>query len=118
MTKPSKSKKDSRAIKAEALKLASGHKVEGQTKEQTQLIAKGIQRGLEQFLRQKSEQSRDLDKRSKQLKKATQQLQIERQSNPDESAENTITASRGMIYLPWGLLLLSWLIMAFLLTPQ
>mgnify|MGYP001196632340 FL=1 len=111
MSKRSPSKKDSRDIKAEALKLAACYKVEGQSKAHSKLIANGVVRGIEQFLRQQSEKSRDIDRRSKKLKKAT--AEFDHHSSTDLRAE--AASSRPFawrIWLPWGLLLLSWGLLA------
>ena len=107
MSKRSQSKKDSRDIKAEALKLAAGYKVEGQSKSHNKLIANGVARGIEQFLRQQSEKSRDLDKRSKKLKKAAAKFDHHSVTDPRVEAASLKAFSR-QILLPWALLLLSW----------
>lgn len=112
MAKRPHSKKDSRDLKAEALKLAAGYKVDGQSKEHTKLIAKGVVRGIEQFLRQQSEKTRDLDKRSKQLKKATEQIKSDKAA---QSTEAVAPVKTGIwpVALPWCLLLASWGLVAF-----
>jgi hypothetical protein len=107
MSKRSQSKKDSRDIKAEALKLAAGYKVEGQSKAHNKLIAKGVARGIEQFLRQQSEKSRDIDRRSKKLKKAAAELDSHSLIASREQAASS-KAFDWRIWLPWALLLLSW----------
>ena len=110
MAKRSQAKKDSRDIKAEALKLAAGYKVDGQSKEHSKLIANGVARGIEQFLRQQSEKTRDLDKRSKQLKKTAVEL-AKSAAGDQDSAALPSCAVDWRICLPWGLLLLSWGVM-------
>lgn len=112
MAKRPQSKKDSRDLKAEALKLAAGYKVDGQTKEHTKLIAKGVARGIEQFLRQQSEKARGLDKRSKQLKKATAQIRSEQAVQASEAVVPVKTAT-WLVALPWCLLFASWGLVAF-----
>lgn len=100
------SKKESRDTKAEALKLAEGYAPAGQTKENTKLIAKGVQRGIEQYLRQHSEKSRNLDKRAKQLKKNLDSLSA-------QAAEETVVEpAQKSAVLPWCLLLISWILFA------
>ena len=104
MAKNIRSKKDNRDIKSEALKIANSQKIEGQTKEQTKLIARGIQKGIEQYLRKKSEESRALDKRSKKLKK------LEASVDQVEVVETEKVVYK-RAWLPWSLLLISWLLM-------
>jgi hypothetical protein len=98
-----KTKKEVRDIRADALKIARGIKVDGQTNADTKAIASGIQRGMEQFLRQQSEKTRDLDKRVKKVK------QLAASASHNESTAtvpaNISKASR----LPWVLLGLSWI---------
>lgn len=111
MAKRPHSKKDSRDLKAEALKLAAGYKVDGQSKEHTKLIANGVARGIEQFLRQQSEKTRNLDKRSKQLKKATAQIRSE--AVQASEAVVPVKAATWLVALPWCLLFASWGLAAF-----
>ncbi|TNF91990.1 MAG: DUF2956 domain-containing protein, partial [Gammaproteobacteria bacterium] len=77
----------------------------GQTKQQTNLIAQGIKKGIELYRKQESARARELDKK---LKKANQ---------PSESPEEQkIEVQEKVVYrqhwLPWVLLILSWLGMA------
>ncbi len=108
MSKHSKAKKEGRDIRAEASKLAANQQFEGQNKEQSKLIAKGIQKGIEQYLRQQGEKSRALDKQSKKLKKLTSVTERE------ESAIEEKIVYRSPL-LPWFLTLVSWLAMFIML---
>jgi hypothetical protein len=99
-----KQKKDARDIRAEALKIANSIKIEGQTPVETKAIANGIQRGMELFLRQQSEKTRDLDKRVKKVKQLSTQLTQQKTVEEKEDGINTQTQS----HLPWILLALSW----------
>jgi hypothetical protein len=99
-----KQKKDSRDIRAEALKIARSIKVEGQTPAETKAIANGIQRGMEMFLRQQSEKTRELDKRVKKVKKLSPQLEQQKNDEDITEASQVIHPAR----LPWILLALSW----------
>ena len=100
-----KNKKDVRDIRAEALKIANSIKVEGQVNADTKAIASGIQRGMEQFLRQQSEKTRDLDKRVKKVKQLAA-----------TAAQDVIVSSASITYaptparLPWVLLAISWVL--------
>ncbi len=100
-----KSKKDVRDIRAEALKIANSIKVEGQDKADTKAIASGIQRGMEQFLRQQSEKTRDLDKRVKKVKQLAANAMQETNVN-SAPVSNELQPAR----LPWILLAISWIL--------
>ena len=82
------------------MKIAKGIQRPSQTKEQTRLIAQGIQKGIEQYKKQNKAKSRELDKR---LKTA--------QVNPGSSHE--VDYEERIVYrqhgLPWILLGLTWL---------
>ncbi len=108
MSKHSKAKKEGRDIRAEASKLAANQQFEGQNKEQSRLIAKAIQKGIEQYLRQQGDKSRALDKQSKKLKKL---------ASVTERAESALEEK--VIYrsarLPWVLAAVSWLVMFIVL---
>lgn len=101
-----KQRKDARDIRAEALKIANTIKTEGQTTVETKAIANGIQRGMELFLRQQSEKSRDLDKRVKKVKQLATKLTQDKPMYEKEEAVNTQTSSK----LPWVLLIASWVL--------
>lgn len=98
-----KQKKDARDIRSEALKIANTIKTEGQTTVETKAIANGIQRGMELFLRQHSEKTRELDKRVKKVKQLTTKLTQDKPADEKESV-TTQTSPR----LPWVLLAISW----------
>lgn len=101
-----KTKKEVRDLKADALKIANMIHIEGQTKAETKLIANGIQRGMEMFLRQQSERARELDKRAKKIKQMGQAIS---QAATDGEAEN-VPNNSGATKLPWLLLAVSWVI--------
>ncbi|MEC6821893.1 DUF2956 domain-containing protein [Photobacterium piscicola] len=89
----------------EALRVAKATQKEGQTKEQTKLIAQGIQKGIEQYKKQQKAKARDRDK----LKKKTQQLknsQLETTTNIPPSTPQIIYKQH---WLPWGLFIASWM---------
>jgi len=96
MAKHSLSRKIAREVQLEAEQIANGLKAPGQTKEQTRLIARGIQRGIETYRRKQAEKARDFDKELKKLKK---------QENAAEVGENSVEDS--VLYrqhwLPWTL---------------
>lgn len=110
MTQPAptktKQKKDARDIRAEALKIANSIKTEGQTTVETKAIANGIQRGMELFLRQQSEKTRDLDKRVKKVNQLATRLTQDKPIQAKEEIDNAPISPR----LPWILLALSWVL--------
>jgi hypothetical protein len=105
MAKYPKKHQLSEASQDEAMRVARGIQRPGQTKEQTRLIAQGIQKGIEQFKKQQNVKARELDKK---LKKVNQQL-----ASPEA---HIIEVQEKVIYrqhwLPWVLLVLSWLALA------
>ena len=83
----------------EAMQVARATQKPGQTKEQTKLIALGIQKGIDQYKKQQKAKSRE---QNKLLKKA---------ANAKNETVVTPTAdsrSGALQWLPWGLLLVSW----------
>lgn len=62
-------RKISEETKAEAMKIARGTQKPGQTKEQTKLIAQGIEKGIAEYKKQQKVKARERDKiRKKELK--------------------------------------------------
>lgn len=71
-----------------------------QSKEQTRLIAQGIQKGIEQYKKKQKSKSRELDKR---LRK------VQQNSNTEDDIEIEQQVIYRQHWLPWSLLVLSWL---------
>jgi hypothetical protein len=84
----------------EAMQFAKKTNKPGQSKEQTRLIALGIQKGIAEYKKNVKSKQREADKASKR-KKSQQTLTTEEVQLP------VVTKSRYTI-LPWILLLLSW----------
>jgi len=82
------------------MEIAKGTQRPGQTKEQTRLIAQGIQKGITQYKKQHKARSRELDKRRK-----TTQMETN-SANEIEFQKRTVYQQN---WLPWLLLALSWL---------
>ncbi|WP_028116561.1 DUF2956 family protein [Ferrimonas senticii] len=93
--------KPSEQVVAEAMKIARATQVAGQTKEQTKLIAKDIQHGIEQYKKQQKAKARAADKAKKQQLRSKAAATTE----PVAAAATTTNPAR----LPWLLLALSWL---------
>jgi hypothetical protein len=105
MVKYTKKHMLSEATRDEAMRIARGTQRPGQAKEQTKLIAQGVQKGIEQYKKQQNAKARELDKK---LKKANQQV-----TPPDV---HEIRIQERVVYkqhwLPWVLLAITWLAMA------
>lgn len=90
----------------EATKIAKATQRPGQSKEQTRLIAQGIQKGIEQYKKQHKIKSRELDKKLKSYNRKIQEGGPEQAASTDESDEaRKIT---GRVAIPWVLLVISW----------
>ncbi|MFC3912665.1 DUF2956 domain-containing protein [Pseudaeromonas sharmana] len=97
-------------VVAESMRLARANQVPGQSKEQTQLIAQGIQKGIAEFKRNQKARQRAANKVKKQeLRQRQHSPSAAEELLHDEGEELACHgAGRGMAILPWGLLLLSW----------
>lgn len=84
----------------EAMAIARGTQKPGQTKEQTKLIAQGIQKGIEHYKKQQKSKARELDKKLKSVKRANAQIE------ETEIVEIEVTKQH---WLPWVLLVSSWI---------
>jgi len=102
MSRYSKKQQTSPETHDEALKIANATQRPGQTKDQTKLIAQGVQKGIELYKKQQKERSREL---SKKLKKVTGKLN-QLDEKPGDELDTEIIYRQS--YLPWILLLLSW----------
>ena len=98
----------SQETQAESMKIAKATQKPGQTKEQTKLIAQGIEKGIALYKKQQKERSRQADK----AKKKTQKEKL-RQSEPSTTADEVIITEKSTgkdnTMLPWMLLLVSWI---------
>jgi hypothetical protein len=90
--------------KEEATRVAKSMQKPGQTKEQTRLIANGIQKGIEHYKKLHKAKSRELDKRLKLSQK---------KSNSTTEVESKSQIIFRQHWLPWTLLLFSWLLAGF-----
>ncbi len=91
----------------EAMKIAKATQKPGQTKEQTKLIAQGIEKGIAQYKKQQKERNRQADKAKK-----IQQREKLRQHEEDVIESDNITddaPNHSPSKLPWALLALSWI---------
>jgi hypothetical protein len=97
-----KYQKPSPQTQDEALKISKGTQRPAQTKEQTKLIAQGIQKGIDLYKKQQKEKAREL---SKKLKKTARQKEISNESDDNEVQEYIIYRQH---WLPWLLLVMTW----------
>ena len=95
--------KPSQQTQEEALKIAKGTQRPSQTKEQTRLIAQGIQKGIDLYKKQQKEKARDLNRK---LKKISSHKEQSIESDDYEIQEIIVYQQH---WLPWLLLFLTWL---------
>ncbi|USD37377.1 DUF2956 domain-containing protein [Ferrimonas sp. SCSIO 43195] len=87
-------------VVAQADKIAKATQKPGQTKEQTRLIAKGIEKGIAEYKKREKAKARERDKQKKREQRD--------KSQPEEAPVSMDTTSRQTALLPWILLGLSW----------
>ncbi|WP_047046123.1 DUF2956 domain-containing protein [Vibrio mexicanus] len=92
----------------EAMKIAKATQKPGQTKEQTKLIAQGIEKGIALYKKQQKERNRQADKAKKKVQKAKQAIAEESKVEAATIAEPQSTNSEKPSILPWMLLIVSW----------
>ena len=114
MAKSPKKAAVSEETKAEAAKIARATQKPGQTKEQTKLIAQGIQKGIDQYKKQYKAKARELDKQRKKYQAPKTQSTTEEVEVEVAAPETTGSASK----LPWILLVVSWGLFAAYLYQQ
>lgn len=95
--------KPSPETQAEAMKAARATQRPGQTKEQTKLIAQGIEKGIAFYKKQQKEKARELNRK---LKKTSSQQQTSAELDDQEIVERIVYRQH---WLPWLLLVLSWI---------
>lgn len=97
--------KISKEARAEALKIARGTQRPGQKKEQTKLIAKGIEKGIAEFRKREKAKARERDKLRKKAhqKPVVSEPQAEQAPNVQDKKSTSWA-----VWVPWLLLLASW----------
>jgi hypothetical protein len=88
-------------VTVQAMKMAKGTQKVGQTKEQTKLIAQGIEKGIAEYKKQQGKKLREIDKQRKQKAKQHDNERIE--------VVDEVSDDHPVKPLPWILLVLSWL---------
>ena len=117
MAKSSGPKKATLAIEQSAMEIAQGIQRPGQSKEETKLIARGIEKGIAQYKKRLGAKERELDKRLKQLERATSTALAaghghshSSHSDRDGASAHDVQAVRYKQHrLAWILLLATWL---------
>ena len=97
--------KISKQARAEALKIARGIQRPGQKKEQTKLIAQGIEKGITEFRKREKAKARERDKLRKKALKEQNPSQPHAEQTPDVQ---TAKPAMRTAWIPWLLLLASW----------
>ncbi|MFS1426256.1 DUF2956 domain-containing protein [Vibrio splendidus] len=92
----------------EALKIAKATQKPAQTKEQTKLIAQGIEKGIALYKKQQKERGRQADKAKKRVQKEKQTLQANQDQEQNVDSDNKTTSNHAS-KLPWLLLFASWI---------
>ena len=107
MSQPKRTKsRPSPETAVEAERMAKATQKPGQTKEQTRLIAQGVQKGIDEYKKLQKARARAADKARKQRQRAqSRELDTEQDLDDEEPLE---TNTRGA-WLPWLLLALSWI---------
>ncbi|GAA4492647.1 DUF2956 domain-containing protein [Pseudaeromonas paramecii] len=95
---------------AEAERIARATQKPGQTKEQTRLIAQGIQKGIEEYKRQQKAKARERDKAKKRLSNAA--IEPTEEAPELDNSPASQAQPRSTSWLPWSLLIVSWLLFA------
>ena len=91
----------------EAMKIARANQKPGKTKEQTQLIAQGIQKGIDEYKKQMKARAREANRQKKLQAKAKQSHPAQQDEEQDDIVELVEVTRQHP--LPWLLLGLSWL---------
>jgi hypothetical protein len=86
----------------EAMKIAKATQRPGQTRDQTKLIAQGIQKGINQYKKHQKSKSRELNRK---LKKAST---LQNRQTKSEDQQNQPLIIYRQHWLPWALLALTW----------
>lgn len=95
---------------SQAMNIAKSTQKPGQTKEQTKLIAQGIEKGIAQYKKQQKEKKRQTEKHKKK-----ERIQKEKQKTAALQNETTTQLTNGeqqrknSSLVPWILLVLSWI---------
>ncbi|BCV55292.1 MAG: DUF2956 domain-containing protein [Shewanella algae] len=99
----------SNETQTEAMRMAKATQKAGQTKEQTRLIAQGIEKGIAEYKKQQKAKARERDKARKQELRQKNRLQHDSDDSADAAEITPSHAPKWLLWFPWILLGLSWL---------
>ncbi|WP_194437279.1 DUF2956 domain-containing protein [Vibrio fluminensis] len=98
----------SQQTQQEAMKVAKATQKPGQTKEQTKLIAQGIEKGIALYKKQQKEKARQADKAKKKNVRTKRVEQHQDHEVKHQSTDEPTNQTKSAI-LPWMLLVVSWM---------
>ncbi|MCH1929758.1 DUF2956 domain-containing protein [Shewanella sp. A25] len=93
----------------DALAVAKSIQKPGQTKEQTKLIAQGIEKGIAEYKKQQKAKARERDKFRKQQLKSKAQASIAFEDEPSDEYDSAPSQFTTATWICLTLLLVSWL---------
>ena len=96
--------KHSPEVQTAAMKVAKSTQKPKQTKEQTKLIAQGIEKGIAEYKKQQNIKSRERDKAKKSLLRDKNAQNKDDLNNLNETGD-----SKTISFMPWALLGISWI---------
>lgn len=101
--------KVSNAIQSEAMRIAKGTQKKALSKEQTKLIAQGIEKGISEYKKQQKVKSRERDKQRKKNIAAKANAEVESSSSINNQPKQSSSINVSVLgILPWLLLMVSW----------
>ncbi len=96
-------------MQQEALRIAKATQKKALTKEQTKLIAQGIEKGISEYKKQQKAKARERDKQRKKQSFTNAKNVTDLSPQPTESKQQTSKLINSIfVFLPWVLLLASW----------
>ena len=101
------------------MRIARNTQRPGQTKEQTKLIAQGIQRGIDLYKKQHKAKARELDRRLRRAHHGESVTPPDTNPDTDSDSHDEPDTNHNSSRLPWTLLIATWLgITIFFLLPK
>lgn len=101
-------KQVSQETQTESIKIAKATQRPNQTKEQTKIIAQGIEKGIALYKKQQKEKNRQADKAKKRVIREKNK-QTAQETAPKAQEHHETKTGNNNTMLPWMLLLVSWI---------
>jgi len=99
----------SNEVQSEALRLAKATQKKALSKEQTKLIAQGIEKGISEYKKQQKAKARERDKqRKKSLATKTNMAENGTLMSTISEKKSTSVSAKVLVTIPWVLLIASW----------